>query len=726
MPPAAEVRSEEQEDEDGSKSGDCGGGDGFFQHALAKVWLRAEGVIVGSPEFCPDAVDGYLLHTLRGKPGRDLTDRLRKHLLYLGWKIEFLREETRPRMRYTSPEGVLFMSLVKVCEAMTANAGALLKKMVVGRAKVGKKPNVGSAGLAAEPVFEPEYCPEAVARWSRYNKQMGKERSGCGPMDILKAKKHLSAMGWRFTYCCKKDKRELRYWSPKGKCFNSLRTACEAFVKDYCSGSLPFVEAYQRELTRKKREDGVGSESARAKKKRRKMEAEGGLNPKPATRSSKRVREAAAAAAVHVSSHYNPRTVLSWLIDNNVVLPRAKVEYVSGKDGEPLKEGRVSREGIRCSCCDRTYSLCGFEAHAGCSVRKPSANIFLKDGRSLLECQRQMLRESTEVNAGKESSREDPKNDDLCAICHWAGDLMMCDGCPASFHMACLGLQEIPDGDWFCPSCCCAFCGRGELKENIGKTEVFRCYQCEHQYHMSCLKQKYGAERHIDSKGNHFCSVGCKKMCSGLIDLLGRPFALGADSLTWTLVAAGKCCSSEPESADMDALTENYSKLNVALGIMHECFEPLKDPRTKRDMVEDIIFSTRSEYCRQNYQGFYTVILEKNEELITTATVRIFGNKMAEVPLVGTRLQYRRLGMCRILMNELEKKLAGLGIERLVLPAVPSVLSTWTNSFGFSPMPASDRLQLLSYPLLDFEGTTLCQKFLRQTQDPKAARSLGK
>jgi len=33
----------------------------------------------------------------------------------------------------------------------------------------------------------------------------------------------------------------------------------------------------------------------------------------------------------------------------------------------------------------------------------------------------------------------------------------------------------------------------------------------------------------------------------------------------------------------------------------------------------------------------------------------VFGQKVAEVPLVGTRIQYRRLGMCRILMNELEK-----------------------------------------------------------------------
>jgi len=34
---------------------------------------------------------------------------------------------------------------------------------------------------------------------------------------------------------------------------------------------------------------------------------------------------------------------------------------------------------------------------------------------------------------------------------------------------------------------------------------------------------------------------------------------------------------------------------------------------------------------------------------------RVHGKKVAEIPLVGTRLQYRRHGMCRILVNELEK-----------------------------------------------------------------------
>ena len=40
-----------------------------------------------------------------------------------------------------------------------------------------------------------------------------------------------------------------------------------------------------------------------------------------------------------------------------------------------------------------------------------------------------------------------------------------------------------------------------------------------------------------------------------------------------------------------DASTESYSKLNVALNVMHECFEPVKEHRTGRDLVEDIIFN---------------------------------------------------------------------------------------------------------------------------------------
>ncbi|KAI7996155.1 DExH-box ATP-dependent RNA helicase DExH1 [Camellia lanceoleosa] len=59
-------------------------------------------------------------------------------------------------------------------------------------------------------------------------------------------------------------------------------------------------------------------------------------------------------------------------------------------------------------------------------------------------------------------------------------------------------------------------------------------------------------------------------------------------------------------------------------------------------------------------------------------------------------------------------KLMELGVERLVLPAVPSVLNTWTTSFGFSKMAELERLNFLDYTFLDFQGTVMCQKLLNK------------
>ncbi|KHN02078.1 Gibberellin 2-beta-dioxygenase 8 [Glycine soja] len=125
-----------------------------------------------------------------------------------------------------------------------------------------------------------------------------------------------------------------------------------------------------------------------------------------------------------------------------------------------------------------------------------------------------------------------------------------------------------------------------------------------------------------------------------------------------------------------------------------------------------------SELNRLNFQGFYTVLLERNEELISVTAVRVYGKKVTEVPPVGTRLEYRPHGMCHILMKKLEKKLTQLGVEGLILPAVPSVLETWTRSFGIAKMTNLERSQFLDYTFLDFQSAIMCQKLLPSNQSP--------
>lgn len=66
-----------------------------------------------------------------------------------------------------------------------------------------------------------------------------------------------------------------------------------------------------------------------------------------------------------------------------------------------------------------------------------------------------------------------------------------------------------------------------------------------------------------------------------------------------------------------------------------------------------------------------------------------------------------------------------LGVERLTLPAAPSVLDTWVTSFGFSKMTDSERLTFLDYTFLDFQDTVMCQKLLMKIPSTKSSQSTG-
>jgi N-acetylglutamate synthase-like GNAT family acetyltransferase len=587
-----------------------------------------------------------------------------------------------------------------------------------------EKPATGiSHPPSGTPVVESEYCPQAVADWytlggededykSSFKKKGAKE----------KPRKHLAAVGREFSYAQKGVKRGLRDTSPSGNCFPSLRTASEGCIDE--GGVSPSVGSNPVHRLSKTAENDVasGSVCGRIARYRKPIKCtdlgfnvKGELAGHPKRRRGKvlsemkKIREQSSGtqpngsgkSAISSTSNKKARSILSLLIDKNVLLPRTRVHYRGRTGCAPSKKGHITRDGIVCNCCCELFSLTAFEAHAGSSNHRPAANILLEDGRSLQDCRRQVIDNNDQNNNFIAKLKE---NDEICSVCHYVGELVLCGHCPSSFHKSCIGLQDVPDGDWSCPSCACGVCGHGKFEEDNGHfmgNDFVTCKQCEHKFHIGCLKSKETV-----NKDHWFCGRKCERIFLGLGKLLGKPIPVGVDNLTWTLLKSADSESCNLDTPDID------SRLKAAISVMHEIFEPVIQPLTNRDLVEDVIFSSGSELKESNFRGFYTVLLERNDEVICVATVRIYGEKLAEIPLVGTSFQHRRCGMCRILMDELEKQLMALGVERLILHAAPTVLKTWTTSFGFSKMTDFEKVQFLDYTFLEFQDTIMCQKLL--------------
>ncbi|KAJ7964213.1 Acyl-CoA N-acyltransferase with RING/FYVE/PHD-type zinc finger domain [Quillaja saponaria] len=737
---------------------------------------------------CEDAIVKYALARNSKRLSYPLLMKVRKHILYLGWKIEKFKDI----YMYYSPDGKCYNSLLKLCQEMKEDI--LMRNSLTSQADVislhtssdikctnlpdEQQENSQSSDFCQQitppssdqVLIEPEYCPQAVLEYCLSGTDRACDDHASNIM-TLKATKHLSAAGWKmFWYCTMSEKRLLQYCSPQNT-YCSLRAACEGYLEERLSqlatsdmrptetecsneedeglidgdklssklskgmfsksSGKSSIISQSRKFLRLDKGRVKGNEKIQSKKKENLLkiiyellERDPEFNAieyatesvlinnaklrhkentelrQPKTDRSRLSRALTSIKEDNESSHHmrvtrsrkrveqvcpfspqKPLNVFSWLIGNNIVLPRAKVYYKSRGSTFPLAEGQITCQGIKCTCCKKVWSCGSFEDHAvGRSNGRPAARIFLEDGRSIFDCQIQImhnrimrgfLKKPSDMVNGNMSQGE---NDSICSVCHNGGELILCDQCPSSFHLGCLGLE------------------------------------CLHKYHAKC-QTKRGA-RKLKKYQEWFCSKGCEKIWLSLHKLLGMATPVGENNLTWTLMKCIKYESCNCDDPDIDYLTESHSKLNIALAVMHECFEPLQDPYSSTDLVEDVIFSRWSELNRLNFEGFYTVLLERDDEIICVATIRVYGEKVAEVPLVATRSQYRQQGMCRILMDELEKKLKELGVERLVLPAVPDVFDTWTGAFNFSPMRKSERLQYLDCNFLDFPDTIMCHKLL--------------
>ncbi|KAL6880624.1 hypothetical protein ACP4OV_012189 [Aristida adscensionis] len=427
------------------------------------------------------------------------------------------------------------------------------------------------------------------------------------------------------------------------------------------------------------------------------------------------------------------RTVLSWMIDLGIVSEDANIKYMNKKGTRAMLEGRITREGIYCACCSKILTLAKFELHAGSKEQQPYANIYLEDGRiSLLQC----LLDAWEKHAQYEKKGfykidpgEDPF-DDTCAICGDGGDLLCCDHCPSTFHLDCLGI-EMPSGDWYCRSCVCRFCGSAQEKTS-STSDLLSCSQCLRKYHQGCAPGTGGDD--VSTKPSTsidcFCSPGCRKIYKQLRRLLGVKNNI-EEGFSWSLVRCFTDSQDMPPKKKAQMVHCN-SKTALAFSVMDECFRPHIDERSGINMIHNVVYNCGSDFSRLDFSRFYTFVLERGDEVISTASVskaitgarnyvvlnaslvfcmnRIHGTDLAEMPFIGTSGRYRHQGMCSRLLDAIEMALCSVNVRKLVIPAVPELENTWTSVFGFKPVGPSKKQRIKSVNLLIINGTGLLEK----------------
>lgn len=405
------------------------------------------------------------------------------------------------------------------------------------------------------------------------------------------------------------------------------------------------------------------------------------------------------------------RSILSWLIENGVISLNDVIQYRNPKDNVVFKDGKITKDGIICTCCGKVLTLSEFKFHAGFTLNRPCLNIFMESGEPFTLCLLQAW--SAEYKARKNQNQavqadDNDKNDDSCGLCGEGGELICCDNCPSTFHLACLSTQEIPDGNWYCSNCTCRICGNLVIdKDTSDGHDSLQCSQCEHKYHGKCLKDRDKQEGAVSE--TWFCGPSCQELHSGLQSQVGLINQV-ADGISWTLL---RCIHDDQKvhSAQWFALKAVCNtKLAVALTIMEECFVSMFDPRTGIHMIPQVLYNWGSEFARLNFQGFYTMVLEKQDVLISVASIRVHGTTIAEMPLIATCSKYRRQGMCRLLVSAIEQMLTSLKVEKLVISAIPDLVETWTKGFGFKPIDDMERQRLNKLNLMVFPGTMLLEK----------------
>ncbi|PHT36649.1 hypothetical protein CQW23_24349 [Capsicum baccatum] len=416
--------------------------------------------------------------------------------------------------------------------------------------------------------------------------------------------------------------------------------------------------------------------------------------------------------------------------------------------GKKVLGGYKQGNGIVCSCCDTEISPSQFESHAGCAAkRQPYRHIYTSNGLTLHDIAL-MLANGQSIATNN--------SDDMCTICGDAGELICCEGCPRAFHAACLGLQCTPTSGWLCSYCRdnfvpgrrtagdagpimirltrvvkapesegggCVVCRTPDFSASkFDDRTVMLCDQCEKEYHVGCLRESGLCDLKELPKDKWFCCNDCHKVYVVLQNcVLKGAEVIPAPAAAVVTKKHVQNCLMDTTTNDIQwrilsgksRFTEHLPLLSNAAVIFRECFDPIV-AKSGRDLIPVMVYGRN--ISGQEFGGMYCVVLIVKSVVVSAGLLRIFGQEVAELPLVATSRQNQGKGYFRALFGCIEILLSSMHVKTLVLPAAEEAESIWTNKLGFRKM-TDERYRKYSkdFQLTIFKGTSMLEKEVQQT-----------
>ncbi|RWW13559.1 hypothetical protein GW17_00022721 [Ensete ventricosum] len=291
------------------------------------------------------------------------------------------------------------------------------------------------------------------------------------------------------------------------------------------------------------------------------------------------------------------RTVLCWLIDRGVLSLKDVLQYRNPKNNALVKDGWITRNGILCKCCMEIFPVSAFKAHSGSKFQKPSSNLFLQSGRSYTLCQLQAWSADYKARKGRKRDmrvEEVDQNDDTCGLCIDGGELICCDNCPSTYHQTCLTIQVV----------------NFVQNLNTGLIPIAGCTN------MGLVRIDQGFTYRSVPVYRHIVGTGMGPVLDEKGAMSPRSFSLRGETL--------RLLAWEKKRLRPRATREWRRRAgDGAQATRERRWQAGEDGARARFSIPICIARYgRSNFTRLNYHGFYTVVLEKSDEVISVASIR--------------------------------------------------------------------------------------------------------